>query len=379
MLPLPQVLRNADRYLLQGTTTLVNACGLATVGEVEAINRIHPMNIQAGTAHVPANVRAAQIVDGRGLGPEHLSTTAAAQIAAGAVEIGEMGGGPTLGGGVQDYQYIPAAVKAETGVELHALQARQLKIAALGRYGRPEDFDPSATARALDEFGLTGRLSVERAREIVHTVTLPPISSALEGFDEATEVSAQTGVPVMFHNSAISAQRILELARRYEGTPARLIAGHSNHNMFEVEECVRMNRLLREAGVVVDVSTLDAIITHWRQTSERIDALAAEGLIDTLSTDYSGGHWDGVLEAVHHLVKKGSASVAQAVAMATGNVARVLTAAAPGRGFVEPGKIADLVLSDDKNIGRVETVIIGGQVVVAGGWLRYERPGAASS
>ncbi len=370
-LSLDRALRNADRFMLQGTTTLVNVCGLHTVADVEEVNSRHPMNIKAGTGHVPSNIRAAQIVDGAGLKGEHLSTTPEAMLEAGAVLIGEMAGGPTLGGGVQDYMLLPNAFLAETGVEVDAPLAKGIKVAAIGRYMRPEEYRVENMEAALRKAGLEGKVSPERARDIIYEIALPPVTSALQGFDEASEVSARTGVPAVFHNSAVSAQRLIALGKKYQGTPAVLVAGHSNHNMFDIEECVKVAREMRDLGVVIDVSTLDGVVTLWRNFPERLEALVSEGLVDTLSTDYGAGHWDGVLECIHFLVKRGRCSLPQGVAMATGNVAKIFHRAAPNRGFLAPGKVADIVIADDKNIGRVEAVIIGGRVVANCSWLTY--------
>lgn len=365
--------RYADRHLLQGTTTLINVCGMGTLEEHARLASRHPMRIEHATGHVPSNIKAIELVDGVGLEDVHRRTAARTQIEQGAAAIGEIGAGGTLGGGAQDYKYIPQVIAAETGVEIHPLQAKALKVAVLGHYMRREDFNGDQVAEVLEETGLEKKLSVERAREIIEEIALPPVRHALQGFDEAAELSAETGVPVVFHSSAVSAGRILELAERHAGSKARLVAGHSNHNMFDVDECVNMARRLRDAGVVIDVSSLDGVITHWRNTSERLEALAREGLIDTISTDFAGGHWDSVLETVHWLVDHEFHSIAQGVALATGNVAKVFEIAAPDRGFIEVGKVADLVLTDDKNVGRVETVVVGGQVVADGGWACYSK------
>lgn len=367
-----KLLRFADRHLLQGTTTVVNVCGFGTYDEHEAIAKRHPMNIKLATGHVPSNIKAAELVDGIGMTEKHKEARAEDLLDRGAVALGEIGAGGTLGGGAQDYKYIPKILKEETGIEIHPLQARSLKIAVLGKYMRRDAFDKTRVTEVLEEIGLKGKLSVERAREIVEEITLPPVEYALLGFDEAVDISSRTGVPAVFHSTAVSAQRLLDLARASEDSQARLVAGHSNHNMFEVDEAVEMAQQMRDVGVVIDVSSLDCIITHWRNSTERLDALAREGLIDTISTDFAGGHWDSVLETAHWLVDRDYSSVPEAVAMATGNVAKVFDRAAPDRGLIEKGKVADLVLTDDKNLGRVETVIVGGQVVADGGWLRYD-------
>jgi len=195
---------------------------------------------------------------------------------------------------------------------------------------------------------------------------LPPIRHALQGFWEAAEFAERSGLPAVFHSSSACRRELTEIARTYRGR-ATLVAGHSNHNTFTVEEAVSTARELREEGVGIDVSSLDGVITHWRNDTERIDALAAEKLIDTLSTDYANGHWDSMFELAHHLVDAGLATRAEAIAMATGNVARLFPALADGRGLLAAGRVADVAILDRYNIGRVESLVVGGRTAVRGG------------
>jgi adenine deaminase len=59
--------------------------------------------------------------------------------------------------------------------------------------------------------------------------------------------------------------------------------------------------------------------------------------------------------------------------MATGNVARAYRTMAGDRGLLESGRKADVVIADAVNPGRVRSVLIGGDVVVDGGWPTWER------
>ena len=112
---LEQALRNLDRHLLEGTTSLMNACGFCTADEVAQADRLHPINVRPATIHTPLNLRAAEIADGSGLAERHKRMTMAEMVERGAVGIGEVGAGHTLAGGGADYMYIPARVKAATG------------------------------------------------------------------------------------------------------------------------------------------------------------------------------------------------------------------------------------------------------------------------
>jgi len=363
--------RNADRMLLQGVTTLINVCGLGVLDDLESINSLTPMNIKTGTCHVPSAIKSALSVDGKGLEKRHIYRNAVEMVEHGAVVVGEMGSGASLGGGVTDYKYIPEAVFKKTGLNIDARQAASLKESILGRKISKDYFDPDKTGKLMDELDLTGRISLKNLRKLVEKVALEPISISLDSFDEGCRAASETGVPVVFHNAVISAEKILHLAEHYLNRNFYMVAGHSNHPSFTVEESVQYARKLKERGVVIDISSLDGIITRWMNSPESIEALVSEGLADTISTDYGAGHWDSILETIHHLYRKGILSLSKGVAMAAGNVARIHPLASPDRGFVKKGKIADLVITDDKNIGRVETVIISGRIVADGGWCRY--------
>jgi imidazolonepropionase-like amidohydrolase len=104
-----------NRHLLSGTTTLLNVCGLAMADEVDEAGSSHPLDIQIATAHTPSNIAAALAVDGKGLSSRHRNATVDELVAAGCKVLGEAGGGQTLGGGAQDYRFIPAAVRQATG------------------------------------------------------------------------------------------------------------------------------------------------------------------------------------------------------------------------------------------------------------------------
>jgi imidazolonepropionase-like amidohydrolase len=147
-----------------------------------------------------------------------------------------------------------------------------------------------------------------------------------------------------------------------------LIAGHSNHSSFAPGEAVEHAVRLKELGVTVDVSTFDAFGARRLSTGpDRMFALLAAGVVDTISTDYAGGHHDPVLLAIDRAVAAGVVSLPAAVAMATANVADAVPGLAPRRGRVEPGAIADLIVTDPHDLPGVTTVLIGGRIAVRDG------------
>jgi hypothetical protein len=363
--------RNADKMLAQGVTTVLNLCGLAVMDDLEPVNSITPINLKIGTCHLPSSFASANRMDGSGLKSMHRKMTVARMLEEGAVVVGEMGSGAGLGGGVADYKYIPETIEKETGVRIEVSDAHKLKIAVLGRTLKFENYDLDKTREILNATGLEGKITPDRIREIINRIALEPVSESLDSFDEACREASGRNVPVVFHNSLYSAERILELSKKYSDATFTMVAGHCNHPTFTPEEAVSYAALLRKNGVVIDVSTLDCIITHWMNDTSQLEALVREGLADTISTDYGGGFWDSILESVHFIVNRRIATAPEAIAMATGIPAGIFKKAAPGRGLIRKGKVADIVITDEKNMGRVEKVIIEGRIVVDDGWCCY--------
>ncbi len=358
-----------NRHLLQGTTTLLNVCGLATADEVDVDEaEPHAMDIRISTAHTPKNIEAALVVDGKGLSARHLSATIDDLLASGAVALGEAGGGQTLGGGAQEYRFIPQAFLQEFGVEVTPAAARRLKNAVLGRYLDPED--GLANLKLTDELercGLSGVTGADRVRDIITQSVMPSVALSLAGFDEIAREAERVGYPAIFHNAAPSAKRLIAVVEKHP--KARFVAGHSNHPSFLPDEAVSIAQNLRRRGAIIDVSTLDCIGTRWRNDPSNLDALIDAGCVDTISTDFAGGHWDGIPEAMQRMVRKKQLSAAEVVALATGNVARVFTQMAGDRGLIEKGKRADLIVVDHVNLSRVRHVVIAGCIVVRNGRL----------
>ncbi|MEU8040745.1 hypothetical protein [Streptosporangium sp. NPDC049078] len=363
-LPHEQVLANLDRHLLEGTTTVLCVDGFVTAEALARTGEVHPINVKLASCNTPACLAAATIADGGGLTEANRMFTARHAVRAGAVALGEIGAGHTLGGGGASYMYIPAEIERRTGVKITPRQANGLKTAVLGRHISEKAFDRDRVEEALASAGLTGTLSVEVTREIVSGIVLPAFDIALHGLAEAAGQAREAGVPVLVHNAAASMTQVASIAE----TDVTLIAGHSNHSSFELREAVEHAGRLKEMGAIVDVSTLDTFGAQRLTTGpELLYAMFSAGVVDTISTDYAGGHHDPILLAIDRSIKAGVVSLPAAVAMATANVADAIPGVAPRRGRILPGTIADLVLTDPAELHHVGIVMVGGEIVARAG------------
>lgn len=368
---------NRNRHLLEGTTTLLNVCGLALPDEAFA-GDAHPLDVHISTAHTPSNIEAALTIDGAGLSERHRHASIDDALSRGAKALGEVGGGQTLGGGAQEYRFIPEAMKRATGRDVSPLVSRRLRNAVVGRYLKVDDgVSDNDLQSILNECGLSDVCSPRTVRQVILASVMPPVDLALRSFDEVAREAARVGFPAIFHNSTPSVERLIEVAEKYPN--ASIVAGHSNHPMFLPDESVSFARELRKRGVTIDVSTLDSIQTRWRNRPANFDALIEAGCVDTISTDYAGGHWDSILVAIQRIVRKKQMSPVAAVALATGNVARAFPQLAGDRGLIEKDRRADLVIVDRVNFGRVRHVIINGEVVVWNGAINGKGWGASTA
>lgn len=348
-----------DKHLRGGETTVLCVCGFCLPREIDGG---HPVRTRLATSHTPSNFAAADLVDGAGLMPWHRAMTVEQALADGAVAIGEIGAGHSLGGGAQDYLYIPDVIEKATGVRLRPDQARELKWAILGRKLSRDAFNAEQTAEVLKKLGLSDKLTVEQTRELIDQSVLPSIATTLQGFEEAAAMSSKTGVRAVFHTSPVSVGVIERLAKQYPA--ARLVAGHANQSDFTTEEAVDWARRLRALGVTIDISTWDIPSKAIQAKPDNFLAMLKCEVVDTVSTDYAGGDWEPIAKGLALAIKAGVVNLPTAVSLATRNPADLFPGLAPDRGLLEPGKIADVVLAAAADIGNVRTVIIGGKVVV---------------
>ncbi len=359
-------LRNAERHLEAGVTTLVNVCGFGVAADLDALKE-HPLRIFLGTTHFPEAIAAAQIVDGEGIMERTLEMSAERMLSEGAAAIGEVGSGATLGGGVCAYKYVPAAVQELFGTEINPAQATQIIDALLGPLRQLQD-DETNFYETLRRFSITDGSSgsetrAARLRDTVLRYAYQPVLQSLALFPIAGGLSAHTGVPAVYHTAAPSADMLLQVAQNLEGRGAKLVAGHLNHTSMTCEEAVAWAREYKDLGVYIDVSVLDIVSTLALAKPDVADALVSTGLVDTFSTDYAGGHWDSMLEAVQRWWRSGALSLPQGVAMATKAPADLFSVAAHNRGELAAGRAADIVICEEVNVSRIHMVMIDGKIV----------------
>lgn len=363
-LPHSQILQNLDTHLQEGTTTVLCVDGFVTADALAETNQSHPLQVGLASCNTPACLEAATLADGGGLTDENIAFSATDAIGAGAVALGEIGAGHTLGGGGASYMYIPMEVRRRTGITITSKQADKLKIAVLGRHISTSSFDHDAVEESIVDANLAGKLSVDEAKEIVSDIVLPAFDIALYGLTEAAGQAQQSGVPVLVHNAAASMTQVADIARR----EVTLIAGHSNHNSFDLREGLEHAERLKEHGVIVDVSTLDTFGAQLITSGpDLLFAMFDQGLVDTISTDYAGGHHDSMLLVIDRAVKAGVVSLPDAIAMASANVADAIPGLAPNRGRVVPGSCADMVITRADALDDVQAVIVNGTVEVRNG------------
>jgi imidazolonepropionase-like amidohydrolase len=376
--PLPDErwLGHLDRHAVTGTTTVLSACGLATMDEIREADGRHAVHVRAATAHTPGAVEAALAADGAGLSDRHTQQTIARMLADGAVAIGELAGGQTLGGGGQDLVFLPAAILRRTGVVVTQAQARGLKESVLGRFMDEHSFRSAPFAERAEEAGLGGVDPDELRRLIVDTV-MPSVGSARRGIREGIEAARRFGVPALVHSAAASADLIRELQQSADRRPATIIAGHVNHTSHTVREAVGLAESGRDAGWYSEASVFDLLEERQTvQTREHWDALLdAPGLVDVLATDYGhDGRHDPLISAVQDVIVRGHRGLAEAVEMVTSVPAALIPGLVEGGAMLRRGAPADLVIADRDDLRVVRRVYIGGvQVAECGRMLSGAR------
>lgn len=368
--PLELIISNLNKHLLQGTTTILNEDGFATMEETEIMNKLHPIKIKTATSHTPLNIQAAEITDGSGLNSFHKTLTVESMLERGAVALGEIGGGDTLGGGGVCYNLLPKTIEEKTGKRITASEAEKLMWAVLGRYINTSLTDRKKVEAVLGKIGLKGLISIDEAIDIILQVVYSPVETGRNGIREAADLALQYNMPVVIHNAAGCKEVVFEVA---EKLGSRLIAAHSSHPSFTKDEIVENIKKLKSFGAIIDVCCGDYFGAKNLCPPEYLDIalnLIEEGLADLISTDFMAGNWDPLLLIIKKAVEEEKISLPSALAMLSCNVAKAIPKLAPNTGFIEEGKAADLVVLNSNNLAEVQHVFIDGIPVVINGEMK---------
>lgn len=173
-----------------------------------------------------------------------------------------------------------------------------------------------------------------------------------------------SGVPVLAHAEPGMKDALLEVVKELG---PQLIAVHVNHS-FTPDESVAFAKELKSLGATLEIITADSFGAKQVEASpEGTFALLREGLVDVITTDFSGGYHDPILFVLQKAIEKEIINLPHAIQLATSAPARVVSGVAPNRGLVEIGKVADVCIVDRQDISNVKYVIIGGRVVVKEG------------
>ena len=345
--PEERILANLDNHLLQGTTTVLSLDGFALPFENDAINKMHPVNVKMSTLHTPKNVASGEM-GGNRLDPYHRSFTASEAVSSGAVAMGEVGSWATTGA---TYEKNLRLKRPITVIDALALDAAYLSG------------DDRAIARIIERAGLAP-MTVDEAKALVRETSVEPMAVAKEAILETIDYAPRLGIPALCHTEPDTYVQIREVTREIGD---QMVALHVNYHATP-EEAVRIAKEVRDYGGFVEVITADHFGAGQLEPSpETAFALLAEGLVDVVSTDYSGGYHDPILLLIKKAVESGVIPLPQAVRLATSSPAGIIPGLASGKGLIEPGKVADMVVVDRDDITRVRHVIIGGRIVVEDG------------
>jgi len=102
---------------------------------------------------------------------------------------------------------------------------------------------------------------------------------------------------------------------------------------------------LKRVGAVVEIISADSFGAKQVEASPELTfALLGEGLVDVITTDFSGGYHDPILLVLQKAIDERLITLPQAIHLATGSPAKVIPRVAPNRGLIEPGRVADLCI-----------------------------------
>jgi alpha-D-ribose 1-methylphosphonate 5-triphosphate diphosphatase PhnM len=351
-----RVQTNLDRLLAQGVTTALNVDGYPTTEEALASSRFHPLMVKVSTLHTPAHMAWAQ--DGPfpfgGIQERH-RWTLEEMLERGAPAIGEAG--PGVDAHWADYTLIPDAIERRGGrTTIESARAQRLAAEA---GDRPE------IERLLAKTGVAGVTADDFLA--IHEATIEWRRQARTALDEAIAAARVHDVPLILHHTPGTHDAVLEAAEDLGG---RVIAGHSNFQIYDPEDACRRARAIRERGGLIDIMSGDAFSARQFQSGPEVTfTMLEQGVVDLISTDYAGGFWDAMLLIAEKAHEAGVIALEEAVRLMTSAPVDAIPKLAPGRGRLIPGAVADIVITEPGKVSAVRDILVSGrQVPVPESW-----------
>ena len=207
-------------------------------------------------------------------------------------------------------------------------------------------------------------MTLDEVKKLVKETSVDTLKAANEAILETIEYAPKLGVPALCHAEPPSYEPLRHAAQELG---PQLIALHVNHHAT-VDEAVGLAKEVKRYGGFVEAISADHFgVGQLEASPASTFALLAEGLVDVLSTDYSGGYHDPVLLLIKKAVQNEVIALPQAVRLATSSPAGIIPGLAANKGLIEPGKVADIIVVDRDDIADVRHVIIGGRIVVEDG------------
>lgn len=345
-----RLLFNLNTHLLQGTTTILSTDALCLPWEIEAINKLHPVNVKMAAMHTPAHIRAAELTLGYEVEEKRKKFTLEEAVRLGAIALGEVGSPGTAYGTDEKGRRL--------GKFISARNALALDNAVLAG-------DEAKIRKVLADTGLE-KVTTAEAKKLVEDTSVTPVAACCDAIRDSVYYVKKLGLPVLAHTEPGMKEALLDVAKEIG---PNLIAVHVNHS-FTPEEMVSIARKLKSLGATVEVISTDSFgAKQVEPDPEGTFAILREGLADMMTTDFCGGYHDPILLFLQQAINEGAITLPKAVQLATSGPARCIPLVAPNRGAIEPGRVADLCIVDRDDISKVRYVIIGGKVVVEEGTI----------
>lgn len=359
--PVNHVVHHLWRHLLYGTTTILSVDGYLLPSQAKAGMRHVPIKIQTTTLHTPKNVLAAKKCHLQyTLSKEQERCTVEKAVELGAVAIGQTGGALAILN--MCYEQIPNAIAKRTGRTLGPEESRRLLESILGMTVDQRVYNQAKVKTVLGEMGLGGLLSPKQARDIIRAIVLPIHAVSLDAIRESAAVGKRLGIPVLASNNSITKEVLRDVSK---DLGELLIALHSNHPSFETDEAIEQAKYLKSNGAVIEISTGDHLGLRRMFTSGDLSrAMVKGGLVDLLSTDHTGGYFEPILRVIEWIVQERMVPLEKAIMLSTSNPVKTIPRLAPNCGEIAPGRVADVVLVNEKRLSEVIAVVRDGELVL---------------